>query len=314
MDNPTSHTDLKLSDAAAHGPKTFKDRLLDNPIRHSVQNLAMYFPPLMWLREKLVPTTTGSMNDFPLNTAWAQKVAAELIANDIDLEGAHLAEIGPGHSLGIAYSLLLAGAADVSAVDVIPFADPTNTEPYEPIIDHCRKLDLVKDDNATLAPLGDKLQYAIVDDAGAWPVEQNSKDAVYSYYAGEHLKYPADTLDQTHRALRPGGLAIFAIDLRDHYHFDSNWLEFLNYSNFTWAAMSSKRRFCNRLLAPEWRQLFEQRFDLVTFDQLHLDPVHPDFDPKKLHKQFRNHPLNDITTSHLWVVGRKRPSRLAWAA
>ncbi|MHC4996741.1 MAG: class I SAM-dependent methyltransferase [Planctomycetota bacterium] len=303
--------ELKFTD---HTTNSFGERLLDHPIRHVIQNLAMYVPPLMWLREKIVPTTTGSMNDFPLNTAWARQVADELEANGIPLDGARLAEVGPGHSLGIAYSLLLGGAEQVAAVDVVAFADPTDTETFEPIVEYCRPLGLVKPGADSVAPLGDKLHYAIVDDAGAWPVEPGGRDAVYSYYAGEHLKHPGDTLDQAHRALRPGGLVIFAIDLRDHYRFDGNWLEFLNYSDLTWAAMSSKRRFCNRLLAPRWRELFEARFELVKFDQLQLETVHPDFDPKKLHKKFRGYSIKDITTSHLWVVARKMAASLADAA
>jgi SAM-dependent methyltransferase len=311
MNRSTHQPGLKLTEST---PRSFKERLLDNPLRHAAQNLAMYVPFVTRLREMIVPTTTGSMNDFPLNASWARKVADELENNHIDLDGARLAEIGPGHSLGIAYGLLLGGAENVSAVDVVPFANPNEYARFEPIVNHCRTMGLTKSGAESLAPLSEKLQYAIIDDAGAWPVEPDSKDAVYSYYAGEHLKYPGDVLDQAHRALRPGGIAIFAIDLRDHYHFDSNWLEFLNYSDLTWAAMSSKRRFCNRLLAPQWRELFEHRFDLVKFDQLHNEPIHPDFDPAKLHKQFRDYSLDDVTTSHLWVVAQKKAARVAKAA
>src|SRR5438105_13313548 len=48
-----------------------------------------------------------------------------------------------------------------------------------------------------------------------------------------------------------------------------NWLHSLYYEPWPWEAMYSRRgKWCNRLRAPDWRELFEQYFEVVCFEEL----------------------------------------------
>src|SRR5262249_56157982 len=80
----------------------------------------------------------------------------------------------------------------------------------------------------------------------------------------EHLRWPAITLGEGARVLRPAGLIIARIDLRDHYALRpgpwrerEEWLDCLRYPAWLWWLASSRRAaYVNRLRASGGGTLF----------------------------------------------------------
>jgi SAM-dependent methyltransferase len=288
--------------------KNLLHQITDHPLRHVVQNSLLALPGSKAIQSR-ISTSTGAnaKENYPeLMCGWAQQVIDAAKQGGVDIKGAKLAEVGPGHSLGVALNLLLAGAAEVFACDVKRFADPANVEPLRPIADCWKKRHPEMGNLPDLKQLMTRLQYAIVRDDGSWPVTPGSMDVVFSYFAGEHLRAPAEVLAETHRVLRPGGVCMYAIDLRDHINRDRNWLQFLYYEPWLWEAMTSRRgQWSNRLLAPQWRKLFEKKFEIVNFDA-RQKPIPPQFNRDRLAAPFRAYSTDELSVDYVWAVARKR--------
>jgi len=284
--------------------KPIVQQLIDHPVRHVLQNTLLNLP--LMSKIQMARSTTGAMNDPELMTTWASRVIETAVTNDIDFNGVRLIEIGPGHSLGIAVTLLMKGAAEVMAVDVKPYATTSPIDQFLPIIERCQKIGLIgKNQAVDLAEIVERIRYVIVKDNSNWEIEDASVDIVYSYYSGEHLRSVDQVFGEISRVLKPGGLCIQAIDLRDHYHFEGNWLQFLYYEPWLWEAMSSKRgKWSNRLLAPQWREKFEAYFEILTWEETQSS-IPNDFDVSKLAPLFRSYSRDTLSIFHLWVVSRK---------
>jgi SAM-dependent methyltransferase len=221
---------------------------------------------------------TGAMNDPAEVARRAERVRSSLEGEGVPLAGARLVELGPGHTLGVALSLLGSGAARVSAIDTFPYAQP---------------------------PAGDeRFRYRILGRDGRWPLEDGEADAVYSFSVLEHVREVDGFLDETRRVLRPGGLAIHSIDLRDHARLDpaEDWLRFLRYPDWAWELMMSRRsNWCNRLRAPDWEERFARRFELRRFEPERW-PLPAGI---RLVPRFEGLGEEALAVSMLWVVGAK---------
>jgi SAM-dependent methyltransferase len=279
--------------------------VLDHPIRHILQNLVCHIPGASYLQK--ARTVTGAMNDPSVMAHWVSLVLSDIDAAGKTIHGARLVEIGPGHSLGIAFGLLAAGAKEIFAVDVCQYADLSDANPYSAAIDECKKRGLVQNEiDHSAKALASKLTYKLVDRHGRWPVDDASIDVAYSYFAGEHLRKPDEVLRETWRVLKPGGICIFAIDLEDHFHSDANWLQFLYYDKWLWEAMCSRRGlWTNRLRSPEWRDLFSKSFDIIRFAEK-TRPIDPNFDMQRVASDFKKYDLETLSVSGLWVVARRQ--------
>jgi SAM-dependent methyltransferase len=94
-------------------------------------------------------------------------------------------------------------------------------------------------------------------------------DVVWSNSCLEHVRHPRLTVEEVRRVLRPGGVFVSSIDLRDHFHSDRHLhAEHLRYPTWLWNAMTWNRSvFTNRLRWNDWRQLLEgQGFELQVFE------------------------------------------------
>jgi SAM-dependent methyltransferase len=232
----------------------------------------------------------------------------------IPIPGAQLVEIGPGHSLGVALSLLLAGASRVATIDTVRYAasrpDPRS---FNELLRRCTEAGLVEpadveDPNRALARGLGRLEYLVVDGRQDWPFRERSKDVVYSFSVLEHVRDLRELLEESSRVLRPGGLSIHTIDLRDHYNLGQgeNWLEFLEFDDGKWERMTSARfAWCNRMRAPELRTLFGETFELVEFSE-EVSDLPEGFDRRRVAPRFQGFELDELSTSSVSVVGRRR--------
>jgi SAM-dependent methyltransferase len=280
-----------------------KTLILDHPLRHILQNWACSIPGAAFLQR--ARATTGAMNDPSVMAEWASLIATDLAAEGRRVEDTRFVEVGPGHSMGVAFGLLAAGAKEVYAVDVHEYADLANTDAFNNVIEECVKCGLAPTHMRGLAgTVGSRVSYRIVDHNGNWPIESASVDVVYSYFAGEHLRRPAEVVRETRRVLRPNGLCIYAIDLEDHLHRADNWLQFLYYKEWLWETMTSRRgHWTNRLRAPEWRALFEKHFGQVRMRET-IRPIPPHFDVHRIASHFPHYDANTLSIASLWVVAR----------
>lgn len=269
-------------------------------LRHVLQNLALALPPVRALARRF--HRTGAMNDPEEVARRAGLVRQAMDAAGVPLAGARLLEIGPGQTLGLGVALLLGGASELSALDTVAYASPGDPAPFLPI---AARLGL---DPGAVEPALKRLRYRIVEKDGRWPLEDGSADIVYSFSVLEHVRAVEALLEETRRVLRPGGLCLHSIDLRDHFHLapGANWLRFLRYTDREWDLMTSRRStWCNRLRAPEWRELLGRRFELLRFEKERL-PLPQDL---KRAPRFAGMLKEDLGVSMLWVVGLKASDR-----
>jgi SAM-dependent methyltransferase len=303
-----------VSDAAG-AASSLRGRVRDvwnHPARHIAQNAVMRFAPVRWLARHF--HQTGAMDDPDIVVDRALRVVEAARTGATPIVGARLVEIGPGHSLGVALSLLLAGAAHVEAVDTVRYAaahpDPRS---FTGLWRRATETGLVdstdaSDPDAELARAAARLEYRVVDRRERWPLPDGSNDIVYSFSVLEHVSDLRGILEESARVLRPGGLSIHTIDLRDHYNLgpDENWLEFLEFDDRQWDRMTSERSaWCNRMRARELRALFADSFELVEFTE-HTDDLPPGFDRRRVASRFQGFELDELSVSSVSVVGRRR--------
>jgi SAM-dependent methyltransferase len=287
-------------------------RAWEHPARQTAQNYAMRLAPFRWLARHF--HQTGAMDDPEIVIGRAVRVVDAARTGATPLVGARLVEIGPGHTLGLAMSLLLAGAAGVEAVDTVRYAasqpDPRS---FTELWRRATEVGLidptdVADPQAELSRAAERLEYRVVDGREGWPFPEQSKDIVYSFSVLEHVRDLRGLLEESARVLRPGGLSIHTIDLRDHYNLGpgENWLEFLEFDDRQWERMTSARSaWCNRLRAPELHELFAEIFELVEFSEETSD-VPTGFDHRRVASRFQGFGPEELSVSSVSVVARRR--------
>ena len=111
------------------------------------------------------------------------------------------------------------------------------------------------------------------------------------------------------RVLRQDGLCIFVVDLEDHAHRDTNRLQFLYYEPRLWDAMFSQRgAWTNRLLEPDWRDLFERSFEKVQITPAVKSPPER-FDRNRIATSFKKDTYTELFVSNIWVVASSPRAR-----
>jgi SAM-dependent methyltransferase len=287
-------------------------RAWKHPARQTAQNYAMRLAPMRWLARRF--HQTGAMDDPDIVVDRAVRVVEAARTGATRIAGARLVEIGPGHSLGVALSLLLAGAAHVDTVDTVRYAasqpDPRSFTELWRRATEAGLVDATDDaePEAELARASSRLEYQVVDGRNRWPFPEQSKDIVYSFSVLEHVRDLRGLLEESARVLRPGGLSIHTIDLRDHYNLGpgENWLEFLEFEDRQWERMTSARfAWCNRMRAPELRALFAEIFEPVEFSEESCD-LPTGFDRRRVASRFQGFELDELSVSSVSVVGRRR--------
>lgn len=133
----------------------------------------------------------------------------------IDFTG-RVAEIGPGDNDVVAWHLLAHGAADVHLVDrFAPTIDPERDKQTRAIA--CRDPAIAAMfDRAGAAPAGIH-RHAGSSAEEFFASKAGSFDAILSCAVLEHLSDPIGALTTMSRALRPGGVMVHFVDLRDHF-------------------------------------------------------------------------------------------------
>lgn len=269
-------------------------------------NSALALPLVRKLRDRNANSTGANATADPeaVMLEWSDKIRSAVARVGESIINRDMVEVGPGHSFGVALCLLLDGAKSVAALDVAKRCDLDDHSAYISLRERWQQERHQRAPQA-LAETMARLQFSVIQDSGLWPFQSGTKDIVYSYFAGEHLRSPELTISETSRVLRENGLCLYAIDLRNHVDHEGNWLSHLYHSDFMWNAMYSRRgAWTNRKLAREWRALFERHFEILSFETRLLPP--PDgFDRERLAGRFKSVPDAELLIDYVWVIGRK---------
>jgi SAM-dependent methyltransferase len=244
-------------------------------LRSIAQNALLGITPLRRALYKHFAGSTG-MN----GSEDAVRVRFAFYTSELDVRGKDILELGPGHTPDVLGLAKTAGAGRCVGLD---------TETH-----------------ATKRIAGvELLTYGGAD----MPFAGNTFDVVWCSDVMEHVRNPRKTTAEVARVLRPGGIFLATIDLRDHYflHDEKRWLECLRYPQGLWFAMTSNRSsFVNRLRASEWRALFRDlAFEQVRFDQKRSDVLRTLYANGNIAVFGRDLGADDAEVFRLEVVMRK---------
>lgn len=202
--------------------------------------------------------------------------ARRLTKAGAELEGARILELGPGHSLLGGLLFVVWGAAAYCGADPFPTArldaarveallarleKPTGlpvhlesvADQQRALVERARGLIVRREGEVRL----DERIWLVPDDAAALSAEDESFDLVVSNSVLEHVRDFPSAARECLRVLRPGGLALHYIDLRDHRDFDAP-RAFLRYSHSEWESQLQGTPFdyTNRLRRASLRAGF----------------------------------------------------------
>jgi SAM-dependent methyltransferase len=193
---------------------------------------------------------------------------ARLARIEFNIEGKRILDIGSGRYARLALRMLGAGASHVTLIDLQ--AIPAHEAKHRALLSRdCVALGL--DLETALARIE-----AITGNITATPVPspENRVDAIVSNAALEHMQDPRSVFARSREWLKPGGVTVHAVDLRDHAHGFRYPLEMLTFSDEIW-----QRRFdmkggyhVNRWRIPDFtRALDEAGFDDVRYKVVERD-------------------------------------------
>lgn len=241
-------------------------------------------------------------------------------------------EIGPGDNFGVALLLLKYGAAEVHAID--RYRPHRNTARQGLIYKTLAKrhgLDHLFDGEPGESTIRG-LHYYPGQPAETFFGETPLRfDAIISRAVIEHLYDPLLALTHMYRVLRPGGLMVHRIDLRDHGMFAGHHpLTFLMIPKPIYRRMVMHSGRPNRLLLPAYRKWLAAsgvpariRITRLVGNDQELEPADwPDIDPElrrravqavaairpALPPPFRNWPDPDLAISGFVLVAARPQS------
>jgi hypothetical protein len=234
-------------------------------------------------------------------------------------------EVGTGWYPIVPIGLALAGADEVTTVDVSPLTDADRTrrtlELYAtwlragrlalPGMDAARAQRALgrarEADTASarelLAHLGVR---ALVGDARATRLPDATIDLIVSNNTFEHIPpavLPA-VMAELRRVAAPGAVMDHFIDISDHYaHFDHSLTEFnyLRYPPRVWRLFNNRLQYQSRLREPDYRRLFEAAgFRVVAQESERGAPKELAAIP--LAPQFRHYAHDDLLVLRTWIT------------
>jgi len=171
-------------------------------------------------------------------TVYAERIfqtySRQYLEESRDLNGIRILELGPGVNLAAGIHFVLAGAAQYVAVDALAAFPERPAEFYKNLLEELRNRPLIVgrrsitqrelDEIVTLEPQVrfhlEKIAYHTPVLAEHLPFSQDHFDYIYSNASFEHFEEPEKVTRELYRVLKPGGLTVHIIDLRDHINFE----------------------------------------------------------------------------------------------
>jgi len=222
--------------------------------------------------------------------------------NGRSFTGLHVVEIGSGRYARFGLHLLKAGARRVTLVDfyALPVDHPQQRERLRA---DCRKLGLSWDEvRARLRVIrGDILAL----NAGQLG---EAADMVFSTAVLEHVRDPQAILARCRTWLRPGGISVHMVDLRDHNLQFRYPFEMLTFSDATWERWLNLGGgfYVNRWRAHDYvLAMAEAGFERVTYEVTQQDRAGAQAIRPRLNRRFAGLPDAVLGIEMLYLYGRK---------
>lgn len=247
---------------------------------------------------------------------WAKRNLMDLRGG---LDGLHVLEIGPGHSLGVGTLLCAAGVERYYGVDLTPLAT-TRSDFYRAVRDELDRVPLwggdgsarrsflehwdrvidLSEDEARWSPA---LTYLAPQDAADLPLPDDSLDVVFSCSVLEHVSDLDAVLREQRRVLKPGGSCFHQVDFRDH-RLGSSSRDFLQVPD--WESTIGPADYTNRLRLSEVLAAVDRAGLTLDPDRLAPGPVEPlaPGERERLTPRFRRMSRTDLETLGLCFAAR----------
>ena len=259
----------------------------------------------------------------------------------INLAGSHIAELGPGDSLGVGIAALLSGCGSYTAIDTVQHF---NTEINLAVLDELHWLFAQKspipnqDELPLVKPLLDNYSFPSFLNLNSSHLSQDRKakiaaslkyinhqsslisflpaestenfnnnsffDLILSQAALEHVNDLPSAYAMCSKWLKPGGVMSHTIDFKCHgaaKEWNGHWA----YPTFLWHILMGRRTyFINRQpLSVHLRLLDEHGFDIILLEKFHQ---HSTLTRSDLAKDFFSLTEEDITTAGAYILAQKR--------
>ncbi len=238
-------------------------------------------------------------------------------------------QVGPGGSLGFEVLFALAGVREAYTIDAYPLLtfDLDNfMETLDSILSISRGLDGINGYSSYPLSLpayktvaageyrvgASAIRHLYPCSFEAISLPDSSIDYLFSSATFEHVVDPKSCIKETARVLRPGGITVHGIDLRDHRNFDRP-LEFLKETEESWSrtmceyCRSVPHGFMNRWRVGDFIREFEaagleilECKPSMKANDGYLERELPLFDQK-----FRSMKREELSVTSVFIVARK---------
>jgi SAM-dependent methyltransferase len=238
-------------------------------------------------------------------------------------------ELGPGRTPHLMVALALAGARSCIGLDVSVSFLPSGWDSpasYGELAERLTSVDGAAYRDALGLTAGSIHERLASLERGSWPVRierydgasialaDASVDLILSKSVLEHVT-PVRVLPligEMHRILRPGGVMLHRIDLRDHMGIEGDdavrgdWLDALRYPEWLFRAMFSRRSTSiNRLRSSEWRRLIDaSSWSVTLWDEMRF-ALPAGFDRSKLARRWRELAPEELEIGQILVAARR---------
>lgn len=236
---------------------------------------------------------------------------ARLERNGIAVAGADILEVGAGNSIGMGYFFARHGIGSWTASDpFVSFNASVQATRREHELasqiaaaDHPALLDSLRLENDRLT-FTSTFRFIELDATRFEPDFVEKFDLIFSNSVLEHLTLAGleDLTANCRRYLKPAGVMVHGIDLKDHIN-PLNPLGLYKYSDQQWAALSAGSIFyVNRLRHTDFVRLFERHdFTIVDCDPYLRFPL-----PERIHPDIRQRYTDDeLTHGEVFITARK---------
>jgi len=176
-----------------------------------------------------------------------------------------VAEVGPGDSAGVGLMFLADGCESVDLVDRFYSrrSGARNAEIYGAMVERHRQLAARLDRNSPYDDAsfrGIRRCYGEQASAEAFFSLPDTYDYIVSRAVMEHVRDPLLALRHMSVALKPGGMLLHKVDLRDHGMFSGAFheLKFLEVPDWLYTAMTRESGRPNRILVHLYREVLQQ--------------------------------------------------------
>ncbi len=262
------------------------------------------------------------------------EIANWLHQNNISIEGKTFFEVGTGHNAIVPVGFFLSGAKRVVTVDLYRRLDYNimknglfylvkNRHLIESLYSNKinsvilnERLDLLSEYWSTPRQFIKmaNIQYLAPANAANTNLLDNSIDYHVSTNVLEHISYEVikNIFIEAKRILKDKGIAIHFIDLSDHFQYQDNSIgriNFLRFSDNEWSYIAGNQfAYCNRLRVNDYLNLFnELKFDIIHIEKIiDENSINKIQDGFKINKKFNSYNLEDICTTSLGIMLRKK--------